>query len=144
MSRIDDAVICTTLGEKVQWGDIYPGRVKYSINKVTLKRADGKRLTRYAVLINGKWSSSEHYKLPEAREYVRKLTEMFVRKMTVDAMRKLCDESGGEIALYKLTHGDPVKWVEYALIYNGAVVGSEYTTPDDVKSAVAKLRGLGT
>lgn len=143
MSRIDDAIICVALGESVQHGEICPGRVNYSINKVTLKCADSRRLTRYAILLNGVWKSNEYYKWRETLLHLRDLSKMFTRKMTLEEMRKLCIESGGKIALYRSASNDPLEWSEYLLIYNGAVVGSEYTTPEDVKGNVARLKGMG-
>ena len=42
----------------------------YTIDRIVLKTRDGRRVTRYAVCVNGCWKSSEQMTLREARERV--------------------------------------------------------------------------
>ena len=39
----------------------------YSIDNITVKMSDGKRLKRYAVCLNGRWNSNQMMTLREAR-----------------------------------------------------------------------------
>ena len=141
MSRIDDAIICTKLGEKIQWGWISTaGDIKYSINKLHLKRADGKRLTRYAVLINGKWDTSKDYSLKDAREYVRIETELHVWGVTYDEMKELC-RTAPNLSLYSRRIGDVMDDVEFLLLYDGKPVGNNYMTIEKIRENIRKEGG---
>ena len=58
-------------------GSIEKGRISdaawYTIDKVIIKMASGKRLTRYAVCTNGRWNSNQQMTLREARGMVSRL-----------------------------------------------------------------------
>lgn len=58
-------------------GSIEKGRISdaawYTIDKVIVKMASGKRLTRYAVCVNGCWKSNQQMTMREARDMVSRL-----------------------------------------------------------------------
>ena len=60
-------------------GTFEKGRISnsewYTIDNITLKMSDGKRLKRYAVCVNGRWKSNQQMTLREAREEVARLKE---------------------------------------------------------------------
>ncbi|MBR2681342.1 MAG: hypothetical protein IKE23_11450 [Exiguobacterium sp.] len=47
----------------------------YSIDNITLKMSDGKRLKRYAVCVNGRWNSNQTMTLREARAEVQRFKD---------------------------------------------------------------------
>ena len=67
-----DCIMCISNVGSIERGKI-AGRSLYSIDKVILKMASGKRLTRYAVCINGCWNSNQQMTLREARDMVSRL-----------------------------------------------------------------------
>lgn len=138
MSMIADAVISISLRERVEWGWIRPGRIKYSINKVRVKKANGKVAIRYAVLINDGWKSNEYFTHREAKENVRILIERNVWKMTLDEMVGLCKEIDG-LYLYSLSFAKGVDNCEYILVYKNYIVGNEFMTADKVKTAIKTI-----
>lgn len=74
MSRIDGVVICITNEGIFEKGKL-DEKSWYTIDRVTLKTSDGKRLTRYAVCVNGRWNSNQQMTLREARAEVERLKQ---------------------------------------------------------------------
>jgi hypothetical protein len=64
--------MCLTNTGSIERGKISPA-VWYSIDKIIVKLSDGRRLTRYAVCINGCWKSNQQMTLREARTEVEQL-----------------------------------------------------------------------
>lgn len=55
-------------------GKLPDGRL-YTIDNITLKMSDGKRLKRYAVCLNWCWKTNQIMSLREAREEVQRLKD---------------------------------------------------------------------
>ena len=107
MSRVDGIVCITNEGiyesgqfDKDHW---------YTIDKITLKMSDGRRLRRYAVCENGCWKSSQYISLREAREYVDNLRREYrkpkFKPLTIAEMRQIEKEEGSEQAYNLLLLG---------------------------------------
>lgn len=71
-----DCVMSITNTGIFERGQISPVKW-YTIDKVILKMRSGKRLTRYAVCINGCWKTGQQMTLREAREQVRQARAEF-------------------------------------------------------------------
>ena len=56
----------------IERGEISPG-YRYSIDKIIVRMSDERRLTRYAVCVNGCWNSNQTLTLKEARAEVAML-----------------------------------------------------------------------
>ena len=71
---IPSCVMCIT-----NEGTFEKGRISdsqwYTIDNITLKMSDGRRLKRYAVCVNGRWNSNLQMSLREARAEVARLKE---------------------------------------------------------------------
>jgi hypothetical protein len=76
---IEDAVICVS-----NVGIIERGRITqddwYTIDKIILKKVNGKRSVRYAVCINGCWETNQRMTWREAREKVSELRSSFIAR----------------------------------------------------------------
>lgn len=73
MSMVVSAICLSNVGS-VETGRIDRNKW-YSIDKVIVKMSDGRRLTRYAVCVNGCWKSNQQMTKREARKEVQKLKE---------------------------------------------------------------------
>lgn len=69
-----DWVIGITNEGHIEKGRI-DGRTWYTIDRLTLKTVSGKRLTRYAVCVNGTWHTNQRISLREARAEVQRLKD---------------------------------------------------------------------
>ena len=73
-----DCIMCIT-----NEGSFIKGRIDYhtwyTIDKITLKMASGKRLRRYAVCVNGTWKSNQQMSLREAKAEVKRLKDEAVQ-----------------------------------------------------------------
>lgn len=65
-------------------GSIERGRISpeitYTIDKVIVKMSNGKRFTRYAVCVNGRWKTNQRMSLREAHETVKQMRDDFITK----------------------------------------------------------------
>ena len=69
-----DCIICTWNKGSIERGWI-SGSTWYTIDLIELKTSRGKRYTRYAVCVNGRWKSNQQLSLREARAEVRRLKD---------------------------------------------------------------------
>lgn len=109
MSQVQACISVTNEGtyERV----LLPKGHVVTIDRLTLKMADGKRLRRYAVCLDGCWKScrDNEISLREARERVEMLKHDFSRPvfkpLTIDEMRQVAREKGAEQAYNLLLLG---------------------------------------
>lgn len=98
---IDGAIICITNEGIFEKGKL-DAKNWYTIDRITLKTVDRKRLTRYAVCQNGRWISNQHMTLREAREFVERLkydySKPVFKPIPIDEMWKIAKEKGVEQA----------------------------------------------
>ena len=82
-----------------------------TIDRLTLKLTDGKRLRRYAVCVDGRWRSAPDNELTlrEARERVEQIKHDYSRPtfkpLTIDEMRQIAEDKGTEQAYNLLLLG---------------------------------------
>lgn len=69
-----DCVMCITNEGILEKGKI-DGSTWYTIDRITVKMASGKRFKRYAVCVNGRWKSEQQMSLHEARAEVQRLKD---------------------------------------------------------------------
>ena len=65
---------CHIIGADGKWRLIH----HFTIDRIICKTVDGKRLTRYAVCVDGVWHSNQRMTLREAREHVEQLRADFL------------------------------------------------------------------
>ena len=69
-----DCVMCITNEGHFERGWI-SGGTWYTIDRITVKMASGKRFKRYAVCVNGTWKTNQQMTLREARAEVKRLKD---------------------------------------------------------------------
>ena len=69
-----DCVMCITNEGKLESGKI-DGSMWYTIDRITVKMASGKRFRRYAVCVNGRWKSNQQMTLREARAEIQRMKD---------------------------------------------------------------------
>ena len=74
----------------------------YTIDRITLKLSNGKRLKRYAVCVDGRWDSNQQMTLREARTFVEQVRREYNKPafepVTADAMREYARSHGNSSA----------------------------------------------
>ena len=75
----------------IERGNISPEKW-YSIDKIIVKMASGKRLTRYAVCVNGCWKSNQQMTLREARDNVSTMRDNYIEKAS-ETVEKVTDST---------------------------------------------------
>ena len=125
----------------------------YTIDNITVKMSNGKRLKRYAVCENGTWKSNQTMTLREARTVVEELRDKYRRynggmpesgdnglPMTAEEMiTLLCDYAPSLKVAYtvhdtEVYDGD----CKYTLSYNGIIVGSELVSAGYVRDNIER------
>ena len=91
MSMIGDAVICLSNVGIVERGRITPDDW-YTIDKIIVKKANGKRYTRYAICINGRWQTNQKMTWREARTEVDSLKSNYIAKAS-ETVSKVTDNT---------------------------------------------------
>ena len=96
-----NCIMCITNEEIIERGR-FDAHNWYTIDRITLKMSDGRRLRRYAVCVNGRWESNQHFTMREARARVKELRRDYgkpaFKPVTVDAMRQYAQEHGARSA----------------------------------------------
>lgn len=81
----------------------------YTIDDITLKMSDGRRLKRYAVCVDGRWESNQQMTLREARAEVERLKHEYsvpqFTPLSIAEMREIAAEKGAEQAYNLLLIG---------------------------------------
>ena len=77
MSRLL-CIMCITNEGTYEKGRI-DDRHLYTIDRITVKMSDGRRLKRYAVCVNGRWESNQQMTLREARQKVEELKQEYTK-----------------------------------------------------------------
>ena len=72
--RMLDCIMCITNKGTLERGRI-SGATWYTIDLIELKMRSGKRLTRYAVCVNGTWKTNQQMTKREARAEVQRMKE---------------------------------------------------------------------
>ena len=74
----------------------------YTIDRITLKMSDGKRVRRYAVCVDGRWNTNQWMTLKDARKKVECLKKDYLtpvyKPVTKEAVREYARKCGNKAA----------------------------------------------